>query len=199
MPGRLAVIAASALVLVVSAMGLPLGGRVTDLAAAHADSAVPRLSPALTARSVIQGDCNCTVAQGHWRNHPESWNRVASLTLGTVTYNQTQLLAILVQPVAGNGLVMLAHQLITAKLNLLLGAVPPPEVTAAIAQADALIGARVVPPIGSDGLRAAQTAKVSDTLSLFNIGNIGPGHCPHTLDFTTADSPTWGTLKAIYR
>jgi len=199
MPGRLAVVAAFAVVLVASTIGLPLGGPVTGLAAAHADSAVPRLSPALTARSVIQGDYNCTVTQGYWRNHPESWNRVASLTLGTVAYNQTQLLAIFVQPVAGNGLVMLAHQLITAKLNLLLGAVPPPEVTAAIAQADALIGPRVVPPIGSDGLKSVQTAKVSDTLSLFNIGNLGPGHCPHALDITSVDSRTWGTLKVLYR
>jgi hypothetical protein len=199
MPGRLEVVAAFALVLITSTIGLPLGGRVRGLGAAHADSAVPRLSPALTARPVIQGDYNCTVTQGYWRNHPESWNRVASLTLGTVANNQTQLLVILVQPVAGNGLVQLAHQLITAKLNLLLGAVPPPEVTAAIAEADALIGPRVVPPIGSDGLKSVQTAKVSDTLSLFNIGNLGPGHCPHALDFTSVDSPTWGTLKVIYR
>jgi len=199
MPGRLAVVAAFAVVLVASTIGLPLGGRVTGLAAAHADSTVPRLSPALTARSIIQGNCNCTVTQGYWRNHPESWSRVASVTLGTVSYNQTQLLAIFVQPVVGNGLVQLAHQLITVKLNLLLGAMPPPEVVAAMAEADALIGARVVPPIGSDGLKPAQTAKVSDTLSLFNIGNLGPGHCPDALDFTTADSPTWGTLKAIYR
>ena len=40
------------------------------------------------------------------------------LQLGNVTYNQQELLSILSQPVRGNGLVLLAHQLIAAKLNI---------------------------------------------------------------------------------
>jgi hypothetical protein len=42
---------------------------------------------------------NCTFTQGYWKTHPTAWP-VLSLTLGTVSYTQAQLLAILGQPVA---------------------------------------------------------------------------------------------------
>src|SRR3989344_377587 len=60
---------------------------------------------------------NCTLTQGYWKNHPDSWP-VSSLILGTTVYTKAQLLTIFGQPVAGNGLVSLAHQLIAAKLNI---------------------------------------------------------------------------------
>jgi hypothetical protein len=195
MPGRLAVFAT--LALAVSAFGLPIGGPA--IMAAHADSGVAPSSPALTAPSPSPGDHNCTVTKGYWRNHPESWLRVTSIALGSVAYDQQQLIAILDQPVRGNGLVSLAHELIAAKLNLLLGAVPPPEVTAGIAQADSLIGALVVPPIGSGSLNTGQTSGLTRTLDSFNAGAIGPGHCPDSLGIVPGRTSTWGTLKAIYR
>ena len=64
---------------------------------------------------------------------------VTELQLGNVTYTQEQLLAILHQPVRGNGLLILAHQLIAAKLNIAAGA-DPSCIQDAIAEADALIG-----------------------------------------------------------
>ena len=63
----------------------------------------------------------CVFSQGFWKNHPEAWP-VTELQLGNVTYNQQELLSILRQPVRGNGLVLLAHQLIAAKLNIANGA-----------------------------------------------------------------------------
>ena len=63
----------------------------------------------------------CTLGQGFWKNHPEAWP-VGQVTLGTVSYSASQLLAIFTQPVAGNGLIQLAHQLIAAKLNIANGA-----------------------------------------------------------------------------
>jgi phage-related tail protein len=51
--------------------------------------------------------------------------------------------------IKGNGLLSLAHQLITADLNVFYGAVAPPAVAAAIAQANALIGSLSIPPIGT--------------------------------------------------
>jgi len=101
---------------------------------------------------------------------------VSSLSLGTVTYTQSQLLQILNQPAQGNGLVILAHQLIAAKLNIAHGA-DPADVAQAIADADAMIGSLVVPPIGSGYLPPSQTSDLTETLTEYNEGTIGPGHC----------------------
>src|SRR5687767_5945628 len=56
---------------------------------------------------------DCTFTQGFWKNHPEDWP-VDELTLGNVTYSKDELLAIFGEPVSGNGLISLAHQLIAA-------------------------------------------------------------------------------------
>ena len=156
-------------------------------------------SPTLTAATLSPGVYDCTLTQGFWKNHPESWLRVSSLMLGEVSYSQSQLLAIFGQPANGNGLVALAHQLIAVQLNLLLGVVPPPEVAAAIHQADALIGARIVPPIGSGALSASLTAGLTSALDSFNGGSLGPGHCPDGSQPVPVRRATWGTLKSIYR
>jgi len=73
------------------------------------------------------------------------------LQLGNVAYNQQQLQSILRQPVRGNGLVSLAHQLIAAKLNIATGT-DASCIAAIIAAADALIGDLVVPPVGTGHL-----------------------------------------------
>jgi hypothetical protein len=117
----------------------------------------------------------CTYTQGYWKNHPEAWP-VANLTLGSVTYTKAQLLSIFSQPVKGNGLVSLAHQLIAAKLNIANGA-DPSAVAATIAAADALIGSRVVPPVGSGSLAPSAASGLTYVLDQYNNGIIGPGHC----------------------
>ena len=117
----------------------------------------------------------CTFTQGFWKNHPEAWP-VSSLTLGTVSYTAAQLDAILDQPVEGNGLVSLAHQLIAAKLNIANGA-NGSAVAQTIADADALIGGLVVPPVGSGYLAPASTSDLTAALDAFNNGFTGPGHC----------------------
>src|SRR5688500_6338476 len=93
---------------------------------------------------------NCTFTIGYWKNHEEEWP-ATSLMLGSVSYTAAELLAILNQPAGGNKLIILAHQLIAAKLNLLNGA-DPSAAAATIAAADGLIGSLVCPPIGSDRL-----------------------------------------------
>ncbi len=117
----------------------------------------------------------CTYTQGYWKNHPEAWP-VNALTLGSVNYNQAQLLAILNQPVRGNGLISLAHQLIAAKLNAANGA-DSSVVSGAFTSADALIGGLVVPPVGSGYLAPRSTSGLIGTLDNFNNGVTGPGHC----------------------
>ncbi len=120
-------------------------------------------------------DANCTFTQGYWKNHEDQWP-VSSLTLGSVSYTAAQLLSIFNKPVQGNGLISLAHQLIATKLNLAMGA-NPTDVLATVVAADALIGALVVPPVGSGFLAPATTSALTEVLDDFNNGIIGPGHC----------------------
>ena len=136
---------------------------------------------------------NCTFTQGFWKNHPENWP-VSSLTLGTVVYTKAELLAILDEPAQGNGLIILAHQLIAAKLNIAYGA-DPTAAAAAIAAADAQIGALVCPPGGSGFLSPGSVNAKSKTLDDYNNGIIGPGHCASV----PANVTTWGKIKSTYR
>ena len=131
------------------------------------------------------GDTNCTLTQGFWKTHgpvgcvegnnTNEWPTTA-LTLGNRVYTDAELCSILNQPAAGNGLLTLAHQLIAAKLNIAAGA-DGSSVAAAIAAADALIGANVIPPVGSDTLTPASVSSLVSTLTSFNEGTTGPGHC----------------------
>lgn len=133
------------------------------------------LSASVSCREVPSG---CTRTLGYWKTHPDQWP-VSSLTLGSVAYTKNQLLSILKQPVKGNGLVSLAHQLIAAKLNIAAGASAPQAITDAIASADATIGSLVVPPIGSGYLAPSATSGLITTLDAYNNGVApdGPRHC----------------------
>lgn len=117
----------------------------------------------------------CTYTQGYWKNHQENWP-VSSLQLGTPSYDQAQLLSIFNQPVEGNGLVSLAHQLAAAKLNVAHGA-STTDISTAIANADALIGSLIVPPVGSGVLSTEATSTLTSQLDAFNNGNAGIPHC----------------------
>jgi len=118
---------------------------------------------------------NCTYTQGYWKNHGAAWP-VQSLTLGAVSYSQSQLLQILNRPAQGNGLLTLAHQLIAAKLSIANGA-DPTAVHEAVIGCDTMIGGLIVPPIGNGYLSPSQTSELTETLTEFNEGTIGPGHC----------------------
>ena len=117
---------------------------------------------------------DCTKTQGYWKNHEEAWP-VDSLTLGATTYSKVQLLAILREPVKGNGLVSLSHQLIAAKLNVAVGASGAADV---IADADLLIAALVVPPVGDGHLKTKVTSELVGKLDEFNNseGSCGGGN-----------------------
>jgi len=118
---------------------------------------------------------DCVFTQGYWKNHPEVWP-ISSVKLGNVIYSKAQLLLIFNTPAAGNGLISLAHQLIAAKLNIANGA-DGSSVAASIAAADALIGGLVVPPVGSGFRSPSTTSSLVTTLTSYNEGLIGPGHC----------------------
>ena len=120
----------------------------------------------------------CVFGQGYWKNHPDQWP-VTELQLGNVTYTQQQLLDILHQSVRGNGLVLLAHQLIAAKLNIANGA-DGSCIEQTIADADALIGDLVVPPVGTGYLAPRDVSALADTLDQYNEGFLCAPSCEET-------------------
>jgi len=95
------------------------------------------------------------------------------LQLGNRSYNQQELQSILEQPVRGNGLVSLAHQEIAAKLNIANGA-HGSCIAQTLAEADALIGNLVIPPVGSGFL---QPSSYGRTLTSYNQGSLCAPSC----------------------
>jgi hypothetical protein len=165
---------------------LTCGTQYVFRAFAHATSALQRstFTPDLTCSTLpcASGD-TCTFTQGYWKTHgptPTGNNShewpVSQLQLGTVTYTEVELQAILDTAASGNGLIALAHQLIAAKLNVAKGA-DPTDVQDAITAADALIGGLVVPPVGAGFLKASVTSALTTILTNYNEGATGPGHC----------------------
>lgn len=126
---------------------------------------------------VVKG---CTHTIGFWKTpqHLGNWP-VTSLKLGDRDYSQNQLVSILNQPVQGNGLISLAHQLIAAKLNVATGATVPTSVANAITAADTLIDGLIVPPVGTGILAPRTTSGLTSTLDTYNNGLAegGPPHC----------------------
>jgi hypothetical protein len=98
---------------------------------------------------------------------------VTQFQLGNDTYNQQQLLSILKQPVRGNGLVSLARQEIVAKLNIANGT-DGSCIMQTLADADALIGNLVIPPVGNGFLRPTVYQR---TLTQYNEGKLCAPQC----------------------
>ena len=143
--------------------------------------------------TLTQGaESNCIRTQGYWKNHPEVWP-VQSLTLGNVTYTKAQLLLILNNPALGNGLLILAHQLIATKLNLANGGSSGP-ISSFVDDADGLIGNLVVPPIGGGYLDPNTVQTPKDQLDDYNNGRTA-AQCA----ITASKPATWGRIKTLYR
>jgi hypothetical protein len=146
---------------------------------------------------------NCTYTQGYWRTHgpaacvtgnnQNQWP-VDNLMLGSVIYSDTDLCSILQTPAAGNGLLILAHQLITTLLNIARGA-DDTDVAAAVASAQTLIDGLVIPPVGGGYLDPAVASPVAQIFDDYNNGVIGPGHCGPT----ALDAVSWSKVKSKYR
>jgi hypothetical protein len=166
---------------------LPCGTDYVFRVFAHATSSLNKsnFTPDLQCSTLPCGNDGdgCTYTQGYWKTHGPSptgnnsneWP-VEGLTIGSVAYSATELQSIFEKPAQGNGLVALVHQLIAAKLNVANGA-NDADVADAIADADALIGSLVVPPVGSGTLASSVTSGLTSILASFNEGEIGPGHC----------------------
>ena len=93
------------------------------------------LFPSTLALSQAPPPNTCPQTQGFWKNNPSVWP-VGSLTLGDKTYAKTELLKILGSPGGADASVILAVQLIAAKLNIANGSNPAP-IAGTITPADA--------------------------------------------------------------
>ena len=128
----------------------------------------------------------CPLSQGFWKNHEDAWP-VGSLTLGAEPYDQAQLLGLLRTPPKGDASLILAHQLIAAKLNVANGSDPAP-IAANITQADAVLAAHPgALPYGVEASTQegrAMTA-VSEILDEYNNGRLTPACVPSPEDGST--------------
>jgi len=113
----------------------------------------------------------CPQPQGYWKNNPDAWP-VDSLTLGSQTYTKTELLTILSTPTKGDASLILADQLIAAKLNIANGSGEPVPVPSTITHADSVLSGfsgklpYKVKPSSPNG-----QAMVTDATTLDNYNN----------------------------
>jgi hypothetical protein len=106
---------------------------------------------------------------------------VTSLTLGSQTYTQAQLLTVLTTPVRGDASLILADQLIAAKLNIAHGSDPAP-VSPTIAHADSLLsqfGTNRLPyNVPSSSAIGRQMVNDANVLDRYNNRDLTPNCTP---------------------
>src|SRR5262249_9045267 len=119
----------------------------------------------------------CGLTWGFWKNHVSAWPGT-TLVLGSQTYSQSELTAILGMAVKGDARIRLAHQLTAAKLNVANGtpiSTAGTNITAADAELSQFAGKLPynVKPSSTLGQQMTQT---SDNLDDFNSdGKLQPG------------------------
>jgi len=123
------------------------------------------------------------------------------MQLGSVTYTRDELQSIIENPDRLNGLVIVAHQEIAAKLNIASGA-DGSCIEQTLANLDALIGGLVIPPVGNGFLLPRDVESYVSILSEYNEGFLCSPECgghppatrptptPRTTSPTPAPRPT---------
>jgi YVTN family beta-propeller protein len=117
----------------------------------------------------------CPLGQSLWKNRPDTWP-VTSLTLGSQTYTQAELLTLFDTPPRGDASVILAHQLIAAKLNIANGSNPNP-IRSAIADADKLLSqffGKLPYNVGTSSDIGQQMVNDASVLDRYNNGDLTP-------------------------
>lgn len=136
----------------------------------------------------------CHFTPGYWKNHPADWP-MTSFSLGGVSYDQAQLIAIIRRPVRGDATVILAHHLIAAMLNVANGA--SDDIQGAIDDGNAFLAMH---PLGSNPADPArsQGLAIKDLLAGYNEMGC-PDGADKALPLDEDAASSWGELKAIYR
>ena len=129
--------------------------------------------------SLCGSGSTCPRTQGYWKTHASAWP-VTSLMLGNQTYTQVELLVIFRTPIGrGNSAdasLILAHQLIAAKLNVSNGSNPGP-ISGTISAADALlstIGGKLPYRVAPSSTLGQQMVNLAGTLDQYNNGHFTP-------------------------
>jgi hypothetical protein len=131
----------------------------------------------------------CPYGQGFWRNTPQAWP-VDQLTLGSQTYTQAELLALLDLPTTGDASLILAHQLIAAKLNVANGT-NGEIILVTIAQMDALLATfegRLPYDVAPSSSNGAAMVIAANTFDIFNQGVLSDD-CEDDPEITPEASP----------
>ncbi len=117
----------------------------------------------------------CPLSQGFWKTHPAAWP-VDSLVLGNRTYTKEEMLKLLWIAPGGDASLILAHQLIAAKLNVAAGADPVP-IQSALSDADTMLsmGGTLPQAVRTSSALGQRMVAVADALDAFNDGRVSPG------------------------
>jgi hypothetical protein len=130
------------------------------------------------ATATLSGN-RCPQTQGYWKNHAALWPQ-DSFILGNQNYLQSELLALLNTSSTSDASLILARQLITAKLNIGNFSDPKP-VSSTIAHADQLLAGLLGKlPYNVKTSSAAGKAMVIDgnQLQAYNSGGLTQGCTP---------------------
>jgi hypothetical protein len=118
----------------------------------------------------------CPVGPGFWKKHPSVWP-VTTLVLGSQTYTQSELLAVLRARRSGaDASLLLARQLIAAKLNVANGS-DPTTIGTTVADADrllAMFGGRLPYGVPRSSALGASMIGDRDALDHYNAGRDTP-------------------------
>jgi len=115
---------------------------------------------------------HCTYTQGWYKTHTSSWPS-GSLTPNSVWDGDKTIIDLFNTPPKGSQYIILAHQYITALLNIQGGSTVPPAVQTALNTAAAYFAG------GGNGTGdpSVDITGVSTILDNYNNGLTGPGHC----------------------
>jgi hypothetical protein len=124
----------------------------------------------------------CTHTQGYWKNHATgkkadpTWALVGGPNAAFFSSGMSWLTLFGTPPKGGNAYIILAHQYMAARLNVLDGATTTPAVDAALAWATTFFTTYTPSSALTTALRD-QAIAYADLLDDYNNGEIGPGHC----------------------
>lgn len=152
---------------------------------AQSDPSSPVVASLLLANPDCPSTGNCVRNLAYWKqNGPGKCNAgssvnlwpLASLSLGSKTYDAPALCDLLQRASDEFGLNSMAQQLVTAKLNVAANA-DAAVIAASIEAADLLIGNQTLPALGKNGFPTPQTFALVIALTNYNEGCTGPSSC----------------------
>ena len=148
------------------------------------------------------GEEPCPQPPGFWKNNSDLWP-VETLTLGGIEMDKGQLISIMRRPVRGNGSLLMARELIAAKLNVANGC--DDSINSVIEDADSFL---IMHPLAENAWRNRVPASrdLRHALSAYNkaecteMGLVDLGMFNELkVRSATAEQTSFSSLKAMYR